>query len=167
MDGRSFRAPITNHFVIPSNTWTIVQNSPIHDPWFIRHLRCTRGTYQRICQNVEVRDSAKRLRRVGKSKAERAAAAEASEKVIQRDLRSENSDLSSNRIKYALDELSKVQSTLSLSSGYVTEAIDAHLLARPKIEAKKPKQMIQQLLEAQTQAQAQQENQLKAQQDMQ
>ncbi|ETV63967.1 hypothetical protein H257_19099, partial [Aphanomyces astaci] len=53
-----FRAPITNHFVIPSNTWTIVQNSPIHDPWFIRHLRCTRGTYQRICQNVEVHDSA-------------------------------------------------------------------------------------------------------------
>ncbi|KAF0703994.1 hypothetical protein AaE_015158 [Aphanomyces astaci] len=54
LDGRSFRAPITNHFVIPSNTWTIVQNSPIHDAWFIRHLRCTRGTYQRICQNVEV-----------------------------------------------------------------------------------------------------------------
>ncbi|RHY99065.1 hypothetical protein DYB35_011289 [Aphanomyces astaci] len=40
---------------------------------------------------------------------------------------------------YALDELTKVQATLSLSSGYVTEAIDAHLLARPKIEAKKPK----------------------------
>ncbi|RHZ38899.1 hypothetical protein DYB26_011364, partial [Aphanomyces astaci] len=104
----------------------------------------------------------------GVSKAERATAAVASEKVIQRDLRSENSDLSSNRIKYALDELSKVPATLSLSSGYVTEAIDAHLLARPK-------QMIQQLLEAQTQAQAQalanqqaqQENQLKAQQDMQ
>ncbi|ETV69526.1 hypothetical protein H257_14762 [Aphanomyces astaci] len=54
MDARSFRAPITNHFVIPSNTGTIVQNSPIHDAWFIRHLRCTRGTYQRICQNVEV-----------------------------------------------------------------------------------------------------------------
>ncbi|RQM29774.1 hypothetical protein B5M09_013790, partial [Aphanomyces astaci] len=81
----------------------------------------------------------KRLRRVGKSKAERAAAAVASEKVIQRDLRSENSDLSSNRIKYALDKLTKVKATVSLSSENVTEAIDTHLLARPKIEAKKPK----------------------------
>ncbi|ETV73104.1 hypothetical protein H257_11928 [Aphanomyces astaci] len=57
---------------------------------------------------------------------------------FQRDLRSVNSGLNSNRTKYALDELTKVQATLSLSSGYVTEAIDAHLLARPKIEAKKP-----------------------------
>ncbi|RLO04270.1 hypothetical protein DYB28_007048 [Aphanomyces astaci] len=60
---------------------------------------------------------------------------------FQRDLRSVNSGLNSNRIKYALEELTKVQATLSLSSGYVTEAIDAHLLARPNINAKKPKEM--------------------------
>ncbi|RHZ17353.1 hypothetical protein DYB37_009812, partial [Aphanomyces astaci] len=73
------------------------------------------------------------------SKEKRAAAAVAGEKFIQRDLRSENSDLSRNRIKYALNELTNVQGTLSLSPGYVTEAINAHFLARPKIEAKKPK----------------------------
>ncbi|ETV66672.1 hypothetical protein H257_16889 [Aphanomyces astaci] len=43
---------------------------------------------------------------------------------FQRDLRNVNSGLNSNRIKYALDELIKVQATLSLSSGYVTEAIE-------------------------------------------
>ncbi|RLO01257.1 hypothetical protein DYB28_016044, partial [Aphanomyces astaci] len=47
---------------------------------------------------------------------------------FQRDLRSLNSGLNSNRIKYALDELTNIQATLSLSSGYLTESIDAHFL---------------------------------------
>ncbi|RHZ40893.1 hypothetical protein DYB31_003798 [Aphanomyces astaci] len=58
---------------------------------------------------------------------------------FQRDLRSVNSGLNSNRIKLSRRTY-QVQATLSLSSGYLTESIDAHfLLARPKIEAKKPK----------------------------
>jgi len=53
IDGRSFRRPVENHFVVPSNTWPTVKTTPRLGAWFVRHLRCTRATFDHVVANVE------------------------------------------------------------------------------------------------------------------
>ncbi|ETV93873.1 hypothetical protein H310_12222 [Aphanomyces invadans] len=56
---------------------------------------------------------------------------------FRRDLEQTNVKSNSHRIKYVLGDLYKIQASLSLASGYVTENIDNILVVKPKSEEKK------------------------------
>lgn len=55
-DGRSYRRSIQRRYSLRNNVWQRVCSDPLYsDGWFLRELRCSRETFDKIAYKVEVR----------------------------------------------------------------------------------------------------------------